>query len=242
MRKIKLSVVIPCFNEEERFTQGFLHYYSYLKEQRYPWELILVDDGSSDRTLHLMKKISRNKPQIRVISYEKNRGKGYAVAAGIKIANGQHVLFSDIDHSVSIDTIDTFFPYFENGFPVVIGSRRVKGAKFLKKQKPFREFLGRGFTLLVRILIDWKIRDATCGFKAFKAEAAQKIFKKITVYGWAFDAEILVLCKKFNFKVAQAPVAWRDARGTKVALSRDVLSSLKGLFRIYYNNFSGKYD
>lgn len=239
---IKLSVIVPCYNEESRIEDGFGHYWSYLKKQKYPWELIFVDDGSRDRTYDLIKIAAKDDKRVKVIHYSPNRGKGYAIIQGVKAATGVYILFSDIDHSVPIATIESFYRYFEEGADVVIGSRRVEGAKILVHQKPLREFLGRGFTLLVRLAIDCKIRDATCGFKAFKKEAADEIFKKLTVFDWAFDAEIIYLCKKLGFIVAQAPVTWSDVRGTKVSLIRDIARSLLGLFKIRTNDLTGKYD
>ena len=237
-----LSVVIPCYNEEARFQEGFDHYYSYLKKQKYLWELIFINDGSSDRTLDLIKNQIKKRRQIKLITYFKNRGKGYAICQGVKVAKGQYILFSDLDHSVPIKTVEVFFKYFEQDFDVVIGSRRVEGAKINVRQHPFREFLGRAFTLLVRFLVDWKIYDATCGFKAFKNRTAQNIFSKIQISSWAFDAEILFLCKKFDIKLKQVPVTWSDVKGSKVSLKKDVLNSLKGLLKIYLNDFAGKYN
>lgn len=242
MAKTKLSVVIPCYNEEKRFETGFAHYWSYLKKQKYSWQLILVNDGSTDKTLALMKDAAKVSSNVKIVSYSPNRGKGYAIVQGVKAAKGQYVLFTDIDHSVPIPTIDSFYQYFKKGFAAVIGSRRVKGAQILVHQHPIREFLGRGFSLLVRILVDWQIADATCGFKAFGQEAAKKIFPKITIYDWAFDAEILLLCRKFNIKIAQAPVAWSDVRGTKVSLGKDVLRSFFGLLKIRLNDLTGRYS
>ena len=239
---IKLSVVIPCYNEENRFRNGLNHYLSYLKKQKYLWELIFVNDGSKDNTYKLMQKTTRGKSNIKIISYSKNHGKGYAVVCGVRAARGQYILFTDLDHSVPINTIKSFFKYFEKDYQVVIGSRRVSEAKILIHQHFLRELLGRGFTLLVRFLIDWRITDATCGFKAFKNHIAQKIFEKITIYDWAFDAEILFLCKKFKIKFAQAPVTWSDVRGTKVSLGKDILRSLHGLIKIRWNDLKGKYN
>lgn len=242
MAKIKLSVVVPCYNEESRFRDGFVHYYSYLRKQKYPWELILVNDGSGDSTLKLMQTAARSKPNIKIISYSPNHGKGYAIVQGIKAANGRYVLFSDIDHSVKIDTIESFYKYFDTGADVVIGSRRVKGAKILVHQHPIREFLGQGFTFLVRLIIDWRIADATCGFKAFEKKAAKEIFPKITIFGWAFDAEIIYIAKILGLKISQAPVSWSDVRGTKVNLKRDIAGSFFGLLKIRLNDLLGKYD
>lgn len=238
---IKLSVIVPCYNEEHRFEEGFNHYYSYLSKQKYPWELIFVDDGSKDQTLALMKSKSKDLKNIKIISYTKNRGKGYAIVQGVKNAKGKYVLFCDLDHSVPVQTIDSFFQFFKKDHPVVIGSRRVKRSKLIVRQHPLREFLGRGFTLLVNILICRGVKDATCGFKAFENSAARKIFNKITIYGWAFDAEILYICKKLDIKFAQAPVNWTDIKGSKVSLKKDIIQSLFGLVKIRINNFRGIY-
>jgi len=238
----KLSVVVPCYNEENRFQKGLTHYLSYLSKQKYPWELILVNDGSHDQTVELMRDSARGKSNIQIVTYSRNHGKGYAIIQGVKTAHGQYILFTDLDHSVPIATVESFFKYFEKGYQAVIGSRRVKEAKIHIHQHFLRELLGKGFTLLVRLLIDWQIKDATCGFKAFEKNIAQKIFSKITVYDWAFDAEILFLCKKYKIKVAQAPVTWSDVRGTKVSLKKDIFRSLTGLIKIRLNGLQGKYS
>jgi len=240
--KIKLSIIVPVYNEENRLAGGFNHYYDFLKNSSYSWELIFVNDGSRDKTLKLLKNLSFKKPNVRIINYPVNRGKGYAICQGIKSAGGKYILFTDIDHSVAIKTIETFFPYFEEGYKVVIGSRRVKGAKIAVHQYLLREFLGRGFTALVNLFICWGVADATCGFKAFENRTAQKIFSKITVYDWAFDAEILFICKKNNIKFAQAPVTWRDVRGSKVSLKKDIWRSAKGILKIRANDLTGKYS
>lgn len=239
---IKLSVVVPAYNEEKRLKEGFYHYYSYLRKQKYPWELIFVNDGSRDDTLNLLNKTVKGKTNIRIISYDQNRGKGYAIVQGIKNAKGEIILFTDLDHSVPIETIESFFPYFTNGQRIVIGSRRVAGAKIVVHQKPLREFLGRGFTTLVNVIVCRGIADATCGFKAFENKTAQEIFSKITIYDWAFDAEILYICKKNKITIAQAPVTWSDARGSKVSLRKDVWRSLQGILKIRANDLLGKYS
>ncbi len=238
---IYLSVIVPCYNEELRFKRGFKHYFSYLKKQKYSWELLFVNDGSYDKTEELLKNSVKINKNVKMISYSKNKGKGYAIVKGVEKALGRYILFSDIDHSVPISTIESFFNSFERGYDVVIGSRRVIGAKFLKRQPFLREFLGRGFSALVRLLIDFKITDTTCGFKAFKNEFAKKIFQKITVYGWVFDAEIIFLCKKYGLKVSQVPVVWEDVRGSKVSVGRDIVGSLFGLLKVRINDIQNKY-
>lgn len=238
---IYLSVIVPIYNERFRFVEGLEHYAAYLNKQDYSWELILVNDGSTDKTESLVKKSIRAKTHIKFVSYKKNVGKGYAIVQGVKHAKGKYILFTDIDHSVSIKTVEAFFDYFKRGYKIVIGSRRAKGARFLKKQPFLREFLGRGFSALVRLLIYWDIKDTTCGFKAFERSAAKKLFSKVTIYKWAFDAELICIARKLEYKIAQVPVEWKDARGSKVTVKKDIVNSLLDLVRIKINDFSGKY-
>lgn len=241
MAKTKLSVVVPCYNEQSRFKNGFFHLYSYLKKQEYKWELIFVNDGSRDETLSLIKSTIKGLKDVKILSYKKNRGKGYAITKGVLASKGQYIFFSDIDHSVQISTVERFFKFFGENYNVVIGSRRVSGSKILARQHPIRELLGRGFTFLVDILIFRGIKDATCGFKAFEKQVAKNLFKKLRVYGWTFDAEILYLCKKYGLSVAQVPVTWSNVKGSKVSLKRDIISSLIGLFKIRINDLRGIY-
>ena len=241
MRNILLSVVVPCFNEESRFKGGINHYYSYLKKQKYRWELILVNDGSGDNTKILIEKSSSVYRNVKSVSYKKNMGKGFAIVKGIEKAKGKYILFSDLDHSVPIATIGKFLRYFEQGFQVIIASRRVKGSRILVHQNLIREFLGRGFSFLTKFVIDSKITDATCGFKAFEKSVAKKISSKISIYDWAYDAEILFLCKKYNLKLLQVPVTWSNAGGSKVSISRDIFRSFVGLLSIRLNDLQNKY-
>jgi dolichyl-phosphate beta-glucosyltransferase len=240
MKKIKLSIIVPCYNEEKRFKTGFEHFQSFLRKSKFGCELILVNDGSLDTTLKLMKLYSDKRGNTKIVSYGQNKGKGFAISKGVEKARGEIILFSDIDHSVDVSTVNSFFKYFKDA-DVVIGSRRLKNSKLVKRQKPLREFLGKCFTLLVKILIDPQIKDATCGFKAFKSDSAKKLFNKISIYSWAFDAEILFLCKKYKMNVAQAPVEWSDAKGSKVSITKDIASSLFGLIQIRLNDINNKY-
>lgn len=238
----RLSLIIPVYNESSRFKNGFDHYYSYLKKQKYSWELILVNDGSKDNTLTLIEAVKKGKPNVSVVTYDNNHGKGYAISEGVKSAVGEYILFADLDHSVPIETIESFFEYFEKDYQVVIGSRRVKGSIIEVHQNPLREFLGSGFTAIVNFLIYPGISDATCGFKAFKKNTAKKLFEKITIYNWAFDAELLFICRKNKIRVAQAPVRWSNGSGSKVSLKKDIINSLLDVVRIRINNLFGRYN
>lgn len=239
---IKLSLVVPCFNEGTRFSRGAKTILRYLLRQKYSWELVFVNDGSRDRTLAMMKRLASRDRRIKVVSYRKNRGKGYALKKGCLAAQGNFIFFTDIDLSVPIQTLGTFWPYFEKSFDLVIGSRRVRGARILKHQFFLREFLGRGFTALVRFLLAPGIKDVTCGFKAFRSDAARIIFPKCIIERWAIDAEILFLARKFGFKIAQVPVSWSNTSETKVNVARDVVLTFGEVMRILANNLSGRYQ
>lgn len=238
---ILLSIVVPCYNEQSRFKKGLFHLLSFLMSKKYTWELIFVNDGSTDQTGSLTLEASKRDSRVKIINYKKNKGKGYAIKRGVKSAKGKYIFFSDIDHSVPINTVDKFLKFFDEGYQAVFGSRRTAGAKLVKRQTYIRETLGRGFTLLVKIFIDWNIKDATCGFKAFEKNTAKKLFSKITIFDWAFDAELAFLSKKYGYRTVQAPVVWSDARGSKVSIYKDVLKSLWGLIKIHINDLQGKY-
>lgn len=238
---INLSVVVPCYNEEKRLDEGVNHYLKFLKKQKYSWELILVNDGSNDGTLKQISKYSKKYTEIKLIAYTLNRGKGYAVAQGVFSAKGENILFTDLDHSVDINNVNRFMNLLKGKPGAVIASRRMKGSKLKRRQTKIREILGRGFTMLVRISVDWQIKDATCGFKIFKKNVAKKIFSNVSIYNWAFDAEILYLCKKYKIQYIQAPVLWSDQAGSKVSLGKDIMSSLLGLVLIRLNDFQKKY-
>src|SRR3989344_5701132 len=137
----KLSVVVPCYNEEKRFQKGLRHYWLYLSKQKYPWELIFVNDGSKDNTLKLMQASAKGKSSVKVISYNKNRGKGHAIIQGIKNAKGKYILFTDLDHSVPVDTIESFFKYFVK-LPSMIGLLMQKFFLFVRNLNPINSGSG----------------------------------------------------------------------------------------------------
>jgi len=205
-KKVFLSIVIPVYNEEERIHNIKL-ILNFLKKKKFIWEIILVNDGSSDSTLKKIKKYQINE-KINLISYKENRGKGFAIRKGMLASRGKYLLFLDIDLSTPIKEIDKFLPVLKK-FPVVIGSRKIKGAKVLIHQQLLRETFGRMFTKMSQISTDVSVSDFTCGFKSFEKSAARKIFYKSKIDRWGFDAEILFLAKKFRYKIKEMPVNWK---------------------------------
>jgi dolichyl-phosphate beta-glucosyltransferase len=194
-----------------------------------------VDDGSHDRTGAVA--ASFNEPNLRIIRNEPNRGKGYSIRRGMLEARGEWRLFSDADLSTPITELDEFWPYTRDGYSVVIGSRALPESDLEVRQSKSREFAGRVFNTAVQTFLVPGLCDTLCGFKLFSAEAAQAVFPKQTLHGFAFDVEILMLAQKLGFNIKEAPVKWINDPGSKVS----TLSGIKGfvdLARLSFRKFS----
>lgn len=233
-----LSVIIPLYNEENR-VGNIYEVIKYLSENKFTWELILIDDGSTDNTKEIINKFKNNK--VKIISYKKNRGKGYAIKQGMLTASGENRLFLDVDLSTPIKEFDKFLPFIGKN-DVLIGTRKGKGSKVLVHQPWLREHLGKGFTLLSQIILNVPVSDFTCGFKCFSSSCAQKIFKHSLVYRWGFDSEILFLCRRFNFSIKEIPIIWRDDARTRVKFPEDIIRSLAELIIVRINAAQNLYS
>ena len=223
-----LSFIIPVFNEKKRLKRGLKVALKYLSQQKYSWELILVDDGSTDNSLGNIDLKSQNTFLIRT---HKNFGKGHALRLGVEAASGKHIIFSDIDFSVPINYIHQFLTQLKS-YPVIIGSRRLGESSVKKHQPKLRESLGHAFTMLSNLILSLNHSDHTCGFKAFKSSVAKKLFKKQKINGWAYDSEILFLAQQMKIKIKEIPVKWQNDPNTKVKIIPDTIKSLFSLFYI----------
>lgn len=238
-RSPELSVVIPVFNEEQRIQRGLTSVTKYLAKQKFSWEIIVVDDGSTDKTKALARKLLNGSKNSQIIS-SNHLGKGGAIKQGILKARGKWVLFMDIDLATPIEELAKFRE-FKDKFDAIIGSRKMKGAQIEIHQPKFREFGGKIFTFLTNLVVTRGISDITCGFKMFKTKIAKNLFKKSKNVDWSFDAEILFLAQKQGVSIKEVPVVWRDDPQTRVNLLRDTLDSFFGLVKIRVNDLLGKY-
>ena len=245
---MKLSVIIPAFNEERRILPTLEKVDAYLKGQTYTSEVIIVDDCSTDKTFSVVKEFIAARPTWRLFKNAQNLGKGASVKHGMLAAKGEFRLFSDADLSTPIEEVEKFFPYFDAGpdgraaYDVVIGSRRVKGAQVAVRQPFMREAAGRVFSRLVRLLTLRGFVDTQCGFKMFTAQAAENIFFKETINRFGFDVEILYIAIKiFGYRVKEAPVVWMDSIFTRVRLLQDSSRMFVDLLRIPWNDLRGLY-
>jgi glycosyltransferase involved in cell wall biosynthesis len=237
-----LSVVIPAYNEEKRLPKTLEAVDSYLRKQNYDYEILVVNDGSKDgtaATVNYMEGVIKN---LKLIDNKQNKGKGGVVKQGMLEANAEYRLFTDADNSTSVDQIETMWPEFEKGADIVIGSRDIKGA-VLDPPQPFLRnmILGEGFKLIRKFIVGlWNIQDTQCGFKCFKAAAAQNIFPKCRIDRWAFDPEILVVAKKLKYKIKEVPVYWKNDPESKVNLN-SIPKFVIDLMRIKLNSIKGLY-
>jgi dolichyl-phosphate beta-glucosyltransferase len=233
-RPFDLTLVIPAYNEEKRISITLQKVTQYLLTHKLTCELVIVNDGSSDKTTTVVSTFIDNLNadiELKLLSHKKRSGKGWAVRTGMLAAQGRYVLFMDADLSVPIDEIDIFLKKIKD-YDVVIGTRKVKGARVEVHQPFFRELLGKGFTKLSNFILGTHYSDFTCGFKIFKAAAAATLFEQQKLPDWSFDSEILYLAHKQGFKVLEQPVRWINDPNTKVRLYRDVVISLLGLLKI----------
>jgi dolichyl-phosphate beta-glucosyltransferase len=241
MPEIHLSVIIPAYNEEKRLPKTLREISDYLRKQNFESEIIVVSDGSTDRTCEVVEGVKSEIKNLELICEKINRGKGYGVKIGMLNARGKYRLFTDADNSTPISEIEKFWPEFEKGADVVIASRDIKGAILDPPQPLFRRFVGEVFKYLRKIIVGlWEVQDTQCGFKCFKGETAEKIFPKCEIERFAFDPEILLLAKKMGFKIKEVPVYWKNDLGSKVKF-KSMIKMLIDLFKIRINLLKGKY-
>ena len=216
---MKLSVIIPVYNEAKRLPAALA-----ICRQHPDWEIIFVDDGSTDTTTPIIRKAG-----FTLITYPRNQGKGYALKKGVAAAAGTSILITDVDFSTPLTELPKLLKVKAD---IVIGSRKTQGAKITRHQSLIREFLGKQFTNLTNMWLGTKVSDVTCGFKLFKAPVAKKLFALSKIKRWGYDAEILFLAKKHGFTVAEVPVTWRNDEQTKVSILQDIFLSLADLIMI----------
>ncbi len=241
MSEIFLSLIIPAYNEEKRISHTIDEFIKYLGDQNYTYEIILVDDGSTDDTWGLLTDYSTRYDFIKAIKNLSNVGKGYSVKRGIEEAKGEHILFSDADLSVRQECVSTIIKELRSGADIAIGSREVKGASIETPQPWLRRKLGALFNAAIRKFIVSDFLDTQCGFKGFKANAAKTIYREQTLYGYCFDIEILLLAQKNGYSIKEIPVVWNDRTGSKLSIL-DSPAILLEIVKIKMNQIKGRYN
>jgi len=228
-----LSVILPAFNESQRLPPYLRRIRSYLADSYGDYyELIVVDDGSHDDTPAMLRELSQNWPQFRLLCHARNQGKGAAVRTGMLAARGEFLLFADADGATPIEEEHKLRRALEQGVDVAVGSRWAAGGEIQRRRPWHRRWLGFGFAFMMRRFLRLPIRDTQCGFKMFRRQVGWQLFTLGRESGYLFDLEAMVWAREIGYRIAELPVRWADVPGTKVRLFHDSWKMLRGLLRI----------
>jgi len=236
------SIVVPAYNESARLGASLEKILSYVARQGWSVEIIVVNDGSTDDTAEIARRLAQQNPALRLIENPGNRGKGYSVRNGMVQARGQVVIFSDADLSSPIEEVPKLLKALDDGADIAIGSRWLRSELQTERQPLHRQLFGRVFNLLLRITLGLQFKDTQCGFKAFQQKAVRRIFPLQRIERWGFDPEILFLARKFGFKVQEVAVEWAHSGGTRIHPLTDGSRMFWEMLRIRWYDLTGKYD
>ncbi len=232
MSDIYLSVVIPAYNEGPRLAKTLQEIIAFLRAQTYRSEILVIDDGSADNTSAIAEQELTSFPEYQVLKNVPNQGKGAAVRRGMLEARGEMLLFTDADMSTPIQEVTGFIAALQKDYDVVIGSRAMQGADIVEHQPFFREWMGRIYNFLARLLAFKGIQDSQCGFKCFRREAARDLFRRQKLDRFSFDAEIVFLAQRLGYRLLEKPVSWKNSARSRVSLLSDPLNMFMDLARI----------
>ncbi|OGC46136.1 hypothetical protein A2V49_00245 [candidate division WWE3 bacterium RBG_19FT_COMBO_34_6] len=243
-----ISFLIPVYNEEKRLIKTV----TALKNVVIPVELklqkiIFVNDGSKDNTLNLLIRFKNEietatNADVDIVSYPKNKGKGYAIKTGMSNSDSDYTLFFDADMATPLTELSKFVPFIQDNTDVIVGTRKNGHSTVINHQPKIRELMGKVYTFLSQLILNVWITDFTCGFKAFSRLAKDEIFSRSTINRWGYDSEILFLAKRLGFLIVEKAVIWSDDRNTRVKLTSAVFTSFIELIKIRINEFAGRYN
>ena len=234
------SIILPAFNEGSRIAPSLEKALVFVREQHWNVEIIVVNDGSRDDTAGIVRSFMRDAPELRLLENPGNRGKGYSVRNGMLNASGDILLFSDVDFSSPIQESIKLLAAIEQGADVAFGSRWLLAESQTQRQSLLRQFVGRAYNLLLRLILGLPYKDTQCGFKAMTGEAAQKIFPRQTIFRWAFDVEILALARRSHLKIAEVPITWVNDDASHVKLA-GMINMLWEVLQVRWNLLTNRY-
>jgi glycosyltransferase involved in cell wall biosynthesis len=236
------SIVIPAYNESARIPATLAAVTECLRERGWDAEVIVVNDGSRDGTAAAVRAFAANAPEVRLLENPGNRGKGYSVRHGLLEARGAVVMFTDADMSAPIEEAERLFAAIAGGADIAIGSRWLERGRQTHRQPLYRQFFGRCFNAVTRMVMGLHFADTQCGFKAFTREAAQTIFPLQTIEGWGFDPEILFIGLKHGYRIEEVAVSWGHDERTRMSYLKDGMKMLEEIATIRWNALTGRYN
>ncbi len=236
------SIIIPAYNESARIERAMYEVVSCVRKCGWSAELVVVDDGSSDDTAARVARFCADHPEARLLRNPGNRGKGYSVRNGLLHARGNVVMFTDADLSAPICEAQFLFDTIRDGADIAIGSRWLKRSRQTDRQPLYRQFFGRCFNLIPRLVMNLPYADTQCGFKAFTRDAAQTVLQLQTIERWGFDPEILFIARKHGLRVAEVPVTWGHDERSRISYLRDGTQMLREIAIIRWNAMLGRYN
>lgn len=242
MNDLQYSIVIPAYNEEARIGATLERVMACVQARGWRAEVLVVNDGSADRTAALVSEAMRHYANLRLIENGRNRGKGYSVRNGILQSCGEIVMFTDADLSAPMEEAERLFAAIDQGADIAIGSRWLDRSRQTLRQPIYRRFFGRCFNLLTRMVMHLPLADTQCGFKAFRRDVARTIFGRQRIERWGFDPEILYIALRLGFKVREVPVTWGHDERSRISYLKDGLKMLQDLLRVRYSSLLGRYD
>ena len=235
-----LSIVIPAYNEEKRLPDSLPKIINFVQQQDYETEVIVVDDGSTDRTADVVREFQKDAPFLSLSQVE-HGGKGHAVKAGMLQAKGEYLFLCDSDLSMPIEEVSKFLPPMLDTYDVAIASREIKGARRYDEPS-YRHLMGRVFNLIVSLLAVHGIQDTQAGFKCFGRKAAQQLFPLQTIKGWGFDVEILFIAQRKHLQIVEVPINWYYKNRSQVRPIQDTYNMLREVLKVRLNGWRGLYN
>lgn len=238
-----LSIIIPAYNEEALIVHTLDSLRSYMAVRPEQYEIVVVDDGSEDKTVTYIQEWQKNvDTDLHLLINQRNMGKGFSIRRGVMESCGQYVIFIDADLPYELDAIDDFLKALKNGYDLAVGSRVLPGSE-VRGVPAYRYIAGQIFSLMVQAVLFSGLPDTQCGFKSFKSEAAREIFRRASINGFGFDVEMLFVARKLKFAIQPVPVHMIEHRQrSRVRLVSDSLKMFSNLFMVRWMDWQGKYD
>ena len=236
------SIVIPAYNESGRIVSTLRRVVEYVRAQGWRAEIVVVNDGSTDRTVEVVREFQAQAPEVRMIENPGNRGKGYSVRAGMLQAQGEILVFTDSDLSAPIEEADRLFAAIAGGADIAIGSRWLESGRQTHRQPLYRQFFGRCYNFVTRLVMGLPFADTQCGFKAFTRATAQTVFQLQTIERWGFDPEILFIALKRGYRIVEVPVSWAHDERTRISYLKDGMRMLQDIAIVRWNALLGRYS